>query len=171
LFLGLAQTLSKSLQNRPQAYALAASAVALVFAGNLSAKTYDQNKIWHAPESFYNNIFSYGEKSARARNNLALYYSDRGQYADSIEQFNEAIKLSDVYAETRYNMALTYLHMPDQRGHVDVAIENLNRSLEIDPNFYRSYNLLSDIYRVLLNDPAKAAAYHERATAIISQQQ
>ena len=108
-------------------------------------------------------MFSYGEVSARARNNLALYYSDHGQYDKAIEQFNEAIKISDIYAETRFNLAVTYLHLPDQRAHVTEAIENLNRSLDIDPNFYRSYNMLGDIYEVLLNDPVKAASYHARS--------
>ena len=170
LFLGIAQTIAKFLQDKPPAYARAASAAALIFAGTLCVKTYDQNKIWHDPEFFYTNIFSYGEASARARNNLALYYSDHGQYDKAIEQFNEAIKISDIYAETRFNLALTYLHMPNQSAHTDEAIANLKRSLEIDPNFYRSYNVLGDVYETLLHDPANAAIYHARGKELFNRQ-
>jgi tetratricopeptide (TPR) repeat protein len=171
LFLGLAQTISKFLQPRPQIYAIATASIVLSFAGMLSVMTYDQNQIWRNADSFYNNIFAHGEISARAHNNLALYYSDEDRYADAIRQFNEATKVSDVYAETHYNMALTYLRMPDQSAHTQEAIENLKRSLEIDPHFYRSYILLGDIYGAILKDEAKAAAYHAQGEALLSQRQ
>ena len=96
LFLGVAQTFVVLMKDRPKALPIIGSAAALIFSGVLLAKTYDQNKIWHDPVSFYNNIFKYGEKSSRARNNLALYYSDLGQYDAAIEQFNKAIEAGDI---------------------------------------------------------------------------
>lgn len=171
LFLGLAQTAYKFLQDRPRNYAVGLSVITLIFAGALAVKTYSQNKIWHDPDSFYHNIFAYGEVSARAHNNLALYYSDQGRYDEAVEQFKEAIKTSDVYPETRFDLALTYLHMPpNQNAHVDEAIANLKRSIEIDPNFYRSYNMLGNIYEGLLNDPETAKRYHDQAEEIINRQ-
>jgi tetratricopeptide (TPR) repeat protein len=169
LFLGVAQTLVQLTQDRSRFWAVACVVVALGFALQLSVMTYDQNKIWRDPSVFYNNIFVYGENSARARNNLALYYSDHGQYDESVEQFNEAIKSSDSYAETRYNLALTYLRISNQQENVSKAIENLQRSIEIEPGFYRSYQTLGDIYGLLLHDQEKADSYHAKAEAIITQ--
>ena len=56
--------------------------------------------------------------------------------------------------------------MPDQRAHIPEVIEHLNRAIEIDPRFYRSYQLLGDVYIRLLNDPEKAGFYHEKAADI-----
>jgi tetratricopeptide (TPR) repeat protein len=170
LFLGIAETLAVTMPQRPAFYAQAASVVTLTFAGVMAAMTYHQNGVWRDPPSFYNNIFSYGEESARARNNLALYYAQKGQFDQSIAQYQKAIKISDTYAETRYNMALTYLKLPDWRLHIQDAVDNLKRSLEIDPRFYRSYLTLGDIYGSLLNDPATAEMYRTHARELMPPQ-
>ena len=169
LFLGLAETGAGFLRHKPKALVFASIAATLVFAGILSVKTYEQNQVWLNPVSFYTNIFSRGVTSARAHNNLALYYSDQGQYTAAIEQFKEAIATGDTYAETHHNLALTYLNMPDQRAHIPEVIEHLNRAIEIDPRFYRSYQLLGDVYIRLLNDPEKAEFYHQKAADIAGQ--
>jgi len=171
LFLGLVETLARLLENRAKPLAISCSILTLVFAAILSAKTYAQNAIWHDPPHFYNNIFAYGERSARAHNNLALYYADHGDYPDAVDQFKQAINTADSYAETRHNLALIYLRMPDQKAHVQDAIDNLDRAIQIDPTFYRSYQTLSDIYGVLLNDKEKADFYHARAAELIKLRQ
>ena len=166
LFLGGTETLAKFLEKRPAYTRAFCSGVLLIMAVVFSVKTSQQNKIWHDPDSFYNNIFAYGETSARARNNLALYYSDHGNYAGAITQFQEAIKESDAYAETHYNLALNYLR--DAQGdYVQNAINQLNLSLKIDPNFYRSYFILGDIYSKFLHDQKKSDEYHDRAIELI----
>jgi tetratricopeptide (TPR) repeat protein len=171
LFLGFAQTVVDLTRSRPRALPMACSIAALAFVFVFSVKTYDQNKIWHDPVSFYNNIFDNGEDSARAHNNLARYYSDHGQFTKAIDQFHQAIKVSDSYAETRFNLALTYLQESEGKEHIDEALENLQRSLELQPNFYRSYQTLGDIYGDLLHDKEKADFYHARAKAIFNQKE
>ncbi|MDR3425428.1 MAG: tetratricopeptide repeat protein [Alphaproteobacteria bacterium] len=166
LFLGIAEMLAKFLRGRSTIERSACSGAALAFAAMLSVMTYNQNKVWHDPVSFYNNIFAYGEGSARARNNLALYYSNRGDYDDALKQFQKAIETGDTYAETRYNLALTLLREPDQRANVSSAIENLKRSVEIDPSFFRSDQLLGEIYDNILHDKEKADYYYGQAAVL-----
>jgi tetratricopeptide (TPR) repeat protein len=172
LFLGAAETLYLLLRDLPKPYcgtALGSAAgLACAFALTMGCMTYDQNKVWHDAESFYGNIFKYGERSARAHNNLALYYSDKGNFGAAIEQFKDAIDISDSYAETRHNLALTYLRMPDQPGNLQAAIDNLNHALTLDPNFYRSYQTLGDIYAAT-GQKEKGDAYHARARELIGQ--
>ncbi|MFA5041690.1 MAG: tetratricopeptide repeat protein [Bdellovibrionales bacterium] len=168
LFLGLAQTLYALTKRAPRAFSIFCMSGFLIFVFVLSIKTLDQNKIWRTPETLYNNIFANGESSARAHNNLALYYVDRAIYGAAIEQFNIAIRLADAYPETRYNLAGTYLHMSTSEKDVRSAIENLNRSLEINPDFYRSHEMLADIYERLLHDKEKAAFHRAEAQVLIS---
>ena len=171
LFLGFAQTAVALTRSHARALLAASGIAAVGFAACFFGMTYDQNKIWHDPIVFYNNIFAYGETSARAHNNLALYYADRGAYAQAIEHFALAIKASDAYAETRYNLALTYLRGADQKDYIAKAIENLQRSLELEPNFYRSYEALGNVYDFLLHDKEKAAVNRARAAEIFNQRQ
>jgi tetratricopeptide (TPR) repeat protein len=155
LFLGLGQTLVDLTKGLSKTR-VAVCSIALGFALALSIKTYNQNEIWRDPPSFYNNIFANGENSARARNNLALYYSDQGKYDEAIDQFNKAIEASDIYAETRYNLAILYWQRDRD---MDKTIENLERSLQIQPNFYRASKALGDIYNAM-NDKEKAGFYY-----------
>ena len=171
LLLGLAQTVVGLTHNHARAFLLASGAATIGWAICFFCMTYDQNKLWHDPVVFYNNIFAYGENSARAHNNLALYYSDHGQYTKAIEQFDLAIKVSDTYAETRYNLALTYLRNAEQENYVAKAIQNLQRSLELEPGFYRSYQALGNVYDLLLHDKDKAASYRAKAEALFNRRQ
>jgi tetratricopeptide (TPR) repeat protein len=170
LLLGIVETMAQTLKGQQRKLA-AASLMAMAFALILGAKTYRQNEVWRNPFSFYNNIFDCGGGSARAHNNLALYYYDHEQFDNAIEEFNKAIKYSDAYSETHYNLAQAYLKLPNYKEHIGDAILQLKHSLEIDPNFYRSYQFLGDIYQSLLNDEKTAAAYHARATELNPQKQ
>jgi hypothetical protein len=166
LILGTSETISGLVQGKAKFLSYGCALCGLCFAGMLGIMTYNQNKIWRDPPSFYNNIFLYGEQSARARNNLALYYADHNDFPNSLEQFRQAVAISDTYAETRHNIALIYMRMPDQMAHVQDAINNLNRAIELDPTFYRSYQTLGDIYELILHDPDKASYYHQRAAEL-----
>ncbi|MDE2029240.1 MAG: tetratricopeptide repeat protein, partial [Alphaproteobacteria bacterium] len=169
LFLGIGETLAGMTPDRPR-IAMACGAAAFLFAMIMGCKTYAQNEIWHDPVVFYNNIFAHGEQSARAHNNLALYYDDRGDIPDAITQFKKAIAISDTYAETRYNLALAYLSLPDARAHVQEARDNLTRALAIDPNFYRAWGAMAGVY-TLEGNRKKAAQCAARANALIKEQE
>ena len=164
LFLGGAESCNlwlRGLEQRRRWQAVG-TCLALVAAAALGLRSWDQNRIWHDPVVFYNNIFDHGEVSARARNNLALAYMDRHDYAQAISQFNQAIAITDTYAETRYNLALALLSLPDQPAHLVDAIDQLQHALQIDRHFYRADDALAKIYAA--QGKADEAAYYRQQT-------
>jgi tetratricopeptide (TPR) repeat protein len=168
LFLGLAETAVPFVDRlKKPAGSYAAFGVALAAVVALSARTYDQNEIWGDPVTFYNNIFSYGVVSPRAHNNLAIAYMQRGELPQAIEEYRRAVKEGDTYAETHYNLALALLALPDQKAQIPQAIAELERSIQIEPAFYRSYETLAEIYDQT-GDKAKAAAYRHEAQTIFN---
>ncbi len=168
LFLGGAENVYSALQktNWKQWKPVTACACVALAAG-LGVMTLRQNTVWHDPISFYTHMFKYGAVSARAHNNLALAYAENNRLPEALDEFRKAISLTDTYAETRHNYALTLLRQPDAPEHAQEAIENLNRALEIDPNFYRSMEALASIYDHL-GDHEKSAEYTRRAEIIKS---
>lgn len=145
LFLGIAECVARIEMPRARQMRIGLACAAGLFALAMAGKTVAQNQLWRDPVVFYNNIFAHGEKSARARNNLALYYSDKGEYQRAIEQFKQAIATSDSYAETHHNLALTYLRAGMGGGNIFKAIEELKRAVELDQNFYRSWQVLGEL--------------------------
>ena len=147
LFLGVTETgwatLSEKRFKKMEPFAIGGLVTLAAFLGFL---TYNQNAVWKDPISFYKNIINYGEASSRAHSNLALSYMEAGSLDEAIEEFHKAIAITDSYAETRNNLAVTLLMLPDSKAHIPEALDNLNRALVIDPNYYRSYEVLALIY-------------------------
>ena len=167
LFLGLAQSavpLINRMKRSDERYAL--FAFAMIAVTILSARTFDQNKLWREPIVFYTNIFSHGVKSPRAHNNLAIAYMENHDIQGSIAEYRKAISEGDTYAETHYNLAICLMSLPNQKEQIPQVIAELERSIEIEPGFYRSYQALSELYGQT-GDKAKAEAYRQKAERIL----
>ena len=145
---------------------MGAAALAVIAAGVLATVTWDRNATWRDPVTFYTDMFTYDVISARAHNNLAMAYADRLDFPDAVAEYKKAIEISDSYSETRFNLSLAYLHQPDWKEHLPDIYANLQRSIEIDPNFYRSYQLLGQIYQ-LNGENAKAGYYREKGDELL----
>jgi tetratricopeptide (TPR) repeat protein len=125
--------------------------------------------VWRDPITFYNNIFAYGAISPRAHNNLAIAYAQANDVPHAIAEYRHAIKEGDTYAETHYNLALSLLNAShDKPELVQEAINELQRSLEIEPRFFRSDIALSQIY-ARQGQAAKAAEYDIKAREILGE--
>lgn len=167
LFLGTAQAaisvvdrIKKPFEN----YAVLGLAITLVAA--LSARTFDQNKFWREPIVFYTHIFSYGVQSPRAHNNLAIAYMDHHDLPKAIEEYRKAVQEGDTYAETHYNLAIALMALPNQKEQIPQVIAELERSIQIEPGFYRSYLALGDLYRQM-GDRDKAGFYMQKAHEVL----
>ncbi len=114
----------------------------------LISLTLVRNFDWRDSITFYNNILKHENGSARVYNNLAMAYAEEDNFKAAEEHYLKAIQTNDNYAETRYNLASLYI----KQGKASEAITNLKRSIEINPNFYYSYNLLTQIYKMLGNE-------------------
>jgi protein O-mannosyl-transferase len=136
----------------------AATAVAVV---GLAIATFRQNEVWATPITFYTNILKYEPKVSRVHNNLAMAYSETGQEDKAIEHYKIAIAISDVYPQTHHNLARAMMQKNDMPG----AVKELQTALRIDPNFWQSALLLSQMYEAAgAKDLAKS--YRERTADI-----
>jgi tetratricopeptide (TPR) repeat protein len=163
LALGLAQYAATQLKQLVLTKILAATACmgAIV----LAVATYQQNTLWHDPVVFYRNILEQGEVSVRAHNNLGMALTDNGDYTGAMEQFQAALKIRDA-AETHQNIASLYSRIPEGGPKmVPQEIAELQRALDIDPNYYQAAKDLAFLYGYS-GDAEKAAEYSQRAEAI-----
>ena len=165
LFLGIAQTIAlnaKKLSSRTRRIGIGA---VLLLALALGVRAYDQNEVWRDTITLYNYIFTFGEGNARSHNNLGIAYAQKGDYAAAIDQFREAIRISDTMSESHLNLAITLYNLPDRAAHAQEAVAELERALAIDPECERAYRMLA----VIADDSGsadKAQAYRARADEI-----
>lgn len=124
----------------------------------LAVRTWDQNRVWASPVSLYSHILRFNPTAARVHNNLAMAYSAHADTVKAIEHYERAIALSDVYPETRHNLGLAYLHM----GRVDDGIKELERAVEMNPDFFFSYEYLAHAYEIK-GDRVKADSYRRKS--------
>jgi protein O-mannosyl-transferase len=159
LLLGVAQTISVTLENTRVRISAAVGGcfVALILGG----MTYRQNEVWYDPVTFYTNILSYGETSARVHDDLGAAYIKRGDYDLAMEQFQLALERSDTLASVHENMAVIYFY----RSKVQEEIAELKRALEIDPDYVNACDALARAYD-LLGDKQNADLYREKAADI-----
>lgn len=162
LFLGLGHAAAKALEGRSRTVSLAALAAVSAFALTMVYKTHEQNKVWKTPVSLYTNVFDNGEVSPRAYDNLGLYYADIKEFDKAIDSFHKAIAVGDVYPEPRFNLGITYLLKGQTDKNIDLAIENFKKAIEIQPAFYRAYEMLAEIY-AFRKDAEQALYYSSRA--------
>jgi len=129
-------------------------AVALI----LGFLTWQQNRRWADPITFYEYVLTVEEKPpARLFNNLAMAYAEQGKVELAQKNYLRAIEISDVYPQTRHNLGLLLI----KQGKIDEAIEQFKRAVKMNPDFYHSYAKLAQIYQVR-NDKEKAAEYQKR---------
>jgi protein O-mannosyl-transferase len=117
----------------------------IVAAGTLGIATFEQNKIWADPITFYSNIIEHGGENGRVHNNIAMAYDAMGDVERAKTHYEKAIALHDTYAQTHYNLALLLLKTND----VHAALEHLDRSIILNPKFTQSYDALIQIYTYL----------------------
>ena len=76
-----------------------------------------------------------------------MAYADENKNEEAIKEYTLAIKLLDVYPQTHYNLANSYVAI----NKLDEAEKEYRKSLKIDPTFYRSYLALARIYKTTGN--------------------
>ncbi|MFX9912044.1 hypothetical protein ABTP43_19730, partial [Acinetobacter baumannii] len=70
------------------------------------------------------------------------------------------------YAETHFNLAIALLALPNQKEQIPQAIAELERSIAIEPGFYRSYLALGQIY-AQLGEKTKSTMYLQKANDLM----
>lgn len=108
----------------------------------LGVRTIARNRQWADPVSFYASMLKYTE-SARARNNLAMYYAENGKIDEAIQEYKIAISLSDTYSESHHNLANAYLALEKW----DMAEKEYKQAIILDQYFYPAYFKLFLLYK------------------------
>lgn len=113
--------------------------------------TIRQNIIWTHPIRFYQYTLNYTQ-SARLHNNLAMAYSDEGNFQAAIEHYQQALKLGSNYPQIYHNLGNAY----QRQQQIERAKQYYQQALELNPDFFYSYQPLLSIYWQQENYPAAA---------------
>lgn len=170
LFLGTAQSVAGLCAQRNgemcrRAFAMMGILIAAIF----GVLTYEQNKIWQSPFTFYPQVLKYNPVPLMF-NNLANAYIERGDYGKARDLLRQSLAKADTIPQTHMNLAYIVLLQSDWRTHADEAISELKRALEIDPDFLPVCEQLAAVYRAL-GDTKQAAVYEARVQDIQRHQQ
>jgi len=96
----------------------------------------DSNKLMtHALEVTQNNYV--------AQTSLGIVLMKKGQTAEAINHFEEAIRINPLYAYAQNNLGL----LLSQQGRVEEALPHLNEAIQINPNYADAYSNLADLLR------------------------
>lgn len=137
--------------------------VLTIYLGFFVVMTVKRNIIWGDKIAFYEDIISYGYPTARIMNNLANAYSDTGQLDKAAQTLQAIIAGPEgrAYAQPYYNLGNIY----QTEGDIAKAMEQYQKSVEVDPNFYFAYQNMAVIY-ARGGDWQNAAAMLEKVKSI-----
>lgn len=100
------------------------------------------------------------ERAKRQLLNDGIALMGENRFSDARNKFSELLKQDDRYAEAHARMGESYFlqdgKSPENRR---LAIESLNKAVAQDPNAWRSYQLLGDIYQEARNWNEAVANY------------
>lgn len=130
--------------------------VTAILAVALGAATFQQNRVWADPITFYEHILNVSRGTQRVHNNLGMAYSESNQGDKAIEHYMKAVEIKDSYPQVRHNIGEEYI----KRGDFQTALLHLHRAVEINPQFYHSYKNLAAIYQRLGNKEKTAHYYN-----------
>ncbi len=78
-------------------------------------------------------------------NNLGIAYDKMGKYVESLNELNEALKLSPEYIEARNNLAVVHYKM----GNYEEALTELKAAVRLNPDFTEAHSNLGSLYAML----------------------
>jgi len=118
--------------------------VAGFFIFYFSSLTYQQNKIWREPETFYENILQHVPESWTALNNLGTLLEKEGEEHRAERLLKKAIALKPHRPESHSNLGTLYL----KRGDLDDAVREYQVALALWPMSAPLHNNLASAYRL-----------------------
>ena len=96
-------------------------------------------RVWRDTPTLSEHILERAPRNTQIRVNLAAALEDRGQFADAIEQYREAIRIQPDYALAHNNLGGVLM----KRGRTDEAVKEIETALRIKPDFAQAHNNLA----------------------------
>ena len=136
-FLPLVWILFKGIK-RPRLVFSVAAAFILIF----GFWTYQRNALWNEPVAFWQDAVKKSPNHHRPHFNLGTSYLNARSYDRAITAFEKSLMLRPPYpGETYTNIGALYL----ETGKHDLARQNLNRAVRLNPNNYMAHDLLASL--------------------------
>ncbi len=104
----------------------------------LSGLTWQRNKIWQSPLSLWHDVVAKSPLKSRGHENLALAYSEVGQWDQAARSLHKALELNPNNYQTYHNLATIYIH----HQQYDLALENAQKAIAMHPDYIPAYNNL-----------------------------
>lgn len=136
--------------------------VAVLVAGALGYRTYDQNWVWQNPISLYSHILKYNPAAGRVRHNLAMSLDEAGRTEEALREYQFIIDHGGKFPQTFHNLG--QLHF--RAGRLDLAEQYELKAIELAPRFHPPYVGLSKIYGAR-GDSKKAQEYYMKALELL----
>ncbi len=114
-----------------------------------SVLTYQRNKVWKDEFTLWSDSVRKSPHKARPYNNLGVIYSQQGNMAQALADYNKAIEIYPGYANAYNNRANVYF----QQGDITQAIADYNKAIELDPSYADAYHNRALAYYQLRRHP------------------
>jgi tetratricopeptide (TPR) repeat protein len=98
--------------------------------------TYERNRTWNDPVTFWSDVVRKSPHNARAYNSLGKCYIDKRAYSMALTNVKQAIRLNPRSIEAHNNLGNIYFH----QGLYDLAIEMYRKALDMNPGHHITYN-------------------------------
>lgn len=138
----------------------------------LSFQSYERCKVWKNSVTLWSSVISVIPSSSLAYYNRGTEYLELGSYDKAENDFNNAIKFRNDYAEAYNNLGFIYI----KRNSHEKAITAFSKSLSIKPDYTKALinrgmayrdcgdfrKAMADFNSIIENDPKNAQAYNNR---------
>lgn len=114
--------------------------------------SYQRNKVWANELTLWEDTIKGSPNKARVNANLGRVYGSRGEYTQAIYYLSRAIALSPDNI-TYENRGVIY----SEQGRGALALDDLNKSIAMDPNYFSAYVKRSWVYQTQHNYKAALA--------------
>jgi TolB-like protein len=136
------------------------------------SKTHDLSS-YQTAVNLYRTSLKIDSTFAKAYTGLANAYYDRFYWPDFFKEnfldsclilANIALSIDDKLDEAYYIKGKYYR----QNGNIEEALNNYDKTLKINPNFYSAYSAKGNLYTNVLSDNVKGLENYHKALAIVS---
>lgn len=145
-----------------------AAAVSVVVLLAYAVGAYQRCNVWRDSESLWRDSLAKDPVSALPYNNLGLILDNRGDVAEGMALYQEAIKRNPDYKEAHYNLGRAYVRQHNPKSAdptlndpnlLTQAMRHMQEALRIDDRFANAHNYQGVIHRRLGNQELAEASY------------
>lgn len=117
-------------------YKSTAIIIVSMFAIYFSVVTFVRSQVWQNSLTLWNDVISKYKTVPTAYNNRGVYYMNKKNFVQAIDDFSKAIGLDRKYSLAYYNRGVIYSRLKRYAE----ALTDYNKAIELRPNYAMAYN-------------------------------